>query len=852
MSSRETVVPALPSVTPDNLTEVVRAIKNGLDVREGRLGDPMDQFVTLRELTALGLVNESEETDLGAVGGKGTIPVTNGGGTGGFGPDNYDEDTDLTTPPPPQGLTATGGYSAIYLSWYGNNYRNHAYTEVWRSSVDSLASAVLVGTTIGNLYSDEVGNEKTFYHWVRFVSRANVKGPYNSTSGTPASTALDVVRRLDVLRDDILNDQFVQELGQRLTITETGISRLDSVTSTQTKTIQQVSSVAGENKAAVQVLSQSVDGLSGQFSVKIDNNGHVSGFGLTSRPINGTPRSAFIVRADRFAIVGPNDATDPLGTLNPTNVPFTVLTTPTTIGGLTYPAGAWIKTAFIADATITSAKIQSLAADKITAGTITAAIDMQSPILRSGNIAPGTSGFYLGQYGGVNRFYVGNGSTGAGGRSLAFDGTNVEVRGTIYAYAGEITNLTARNFTVYDQNNNVLLSSSGINLANNGLGAFATISQITTANISTYIASAAIADAYIANLNGNKINANSITADKINTSGLEIKDAYGNVILRSGSSPINATAVFVATRRWEFRSSLENFTVSQISANLLADSVELFSTGSDPILTSASGLNISGAVHNKIQVRIKRKAGSSWDGTVYYATTGRPSMSGSYAKTIADGTVLNQWVTLEWDMSALTSGGTDWLSSTISQMRFDFGASSSDVFEIDWISVGRYSSGAVDRITSENASTFISDLAVNTIQIAGDAVTVPRFAEDIVGTALTSSWSSDLASTSFTISGLGASESARVVVVAVAQAYPTEGTVTNLGFGIFFGGTLNTDVYTSFGSNGIHTTNVGSALVGNGTYTVSAKARAEANPSGSSTKPTVTFVTRLIVMTAKR
>ena len=52
---RETIVPAIPDVRDDNVKDVLRAIKATLDVREGSIGDPLDQGVTLRDLTALNL-----------------------------------------------------------------------------------------------------------------------------------------------------------------------------------------------------------------------------------------------------------------------------------------------------------------------------------------------------------------------------------------------------------------------------------------------------------------------------------------------------------------------------------------------------------------------------------------------------------------------------------------------------------------------------------------------------------------------------------------------------------------------------------------------------------------------------
>ncbi|MEN6400788.1 MAG: DUF1983 domain-containing protein, partial [Armatimonadia bacterium] len=49
-----------------------------------------------------------------------------------------------------------------------------------------------------------------------------------------------------------------------------------------------------------------LDTLNLQYTVKIDNYGYVSGFGLASTPVNGAPYSDFMVRADRFSIVSPN------------------------------------------------------------------------------------------------------------------------------------------------------------------------------------------------------------------------------------------------------------------------------------------------------------------------------------------------------------------------------------------------------------------------------------------------------------------------------------------------------------------------------------------------------------------
>lgn len=66
-----------------------------------------------------------------------------------------------------------------------------------------------------------------------------------------------------------------------------------------------VSSVALEQRFIAQKSTN--DSLYAQYTVKIDNNGYVSGFGLASAPASGSgkPYSDFMVRADRFSIVSP-------------------------------------------------------------------------------------------------------------------------------------------------------------------------------------------------------------------------------------------------------------------------------------------------------------------------------------------------------------------------------------------------------------------------------------------------------------------------------------------------------------------------------------------------------------------
>ena len=123
--------------------------------------------------------------------------------------------------------------------------------------------------------------------------------------------------------------------------------------------------------------------LFAKYTVKVDVNGYVAGYGVAATSNDGVPSSEFIVVADKFAIA-------PVQTDNTANdgSPFFHRTVATTINGVTVPAGTYMKAAYIHDATITNAKIANLAVDdakiatvsvdKLTAGSVSVGQYIQS------------------------------------------------------------------------------------------------------------------------------------------------------------------------------------------------------------------------------------------------------------------------------------------------------------------------------------------------------------------------------------------------------------------------------------------------------------------------------------------
>ena len=163
----------------------------------------------------------------------------------------------------------------------------------------------------------------------------------------------------------------------------------------------------------------------------------------------------------------------------------------------------------------------------------------------------------------------------------------------------------------------------------------------------------------------------------------------------------------------------------------------------------------------------------------------------------------------------------------------------------------------IDKAVIKNAdigTALIDNAAITTLKLGGEAVTIPRYGEqtstgiDLVEGSL----SGNLCSVTSTISGLGDTETVRVIVMAVSQVYPSNSTVTNLLYGIYADGTLNTEIGATISDQGITVANLGSFFVGNGTFTVSVKASCQSAPSGATSKSGNNFVTRIIVMTGKR
>ena len=192
MGTKGTKVPAIKNIPPKTERELKVAldtIKEAVEIRLGQRGDPLDRAVTLRELQDGNIVK---------------VTNTAVGATDGIKPPDEDPG-DLTIPPAPTGLTASGVFTNIILKWNLPSYGNHGFTEIWRSQANVLGGAELISTGGGQVYVDDVGYNETYFYWVRFVSVANIPGPWNDTEGTSATTAVDIGAVMQSLNENLQN-----------------------------------------------------------------------------------------------------------------------------------------------------------------------------------------------------------------------------------------------------------------------------------------------------------------------------------------------------------------------------------------------------------------------------------------------------------------------------------------------------------------------------------------------------------------------------------------------------------------------------------------------------------------------
>lgn len=356
----------------------------------------------------------------------------------------------------PDLISASGSYESVILSWENTGYDYVAYYVILRAATNEVGDATPVGSTTSRVFSDPVGPAASFYYWIRIVNTVDAEGEL-PTNGVLGETFDDPSHILDLLEGAITETELAATLAARIALIDgSGDGSVNARIATasqahteaesalaQTDSLMQASidgntaAIAEESvtRAAqdqaivgmVSTLSAQYAGLNAsiqqeavirlaadehfqaQYTVKIDANGKVIGFGLAS----GDPDEAdsiFMIRADKFAFC------QPTGDGGTEVYPFIIgnVNGVATVGvnGQLVVDGSIVARCIAAGAvTADKISVSNLAAisanmGNITAGTmnigsgnfvVTSAglVTMKGPALQSSNYAAGSAGWIL-------------------------------------------------------------------------------------------------------------------------------------------------------------------------------------------------------------------------------------------------------------------------------------------------------------------------------------------------------------------------------------------------------------------------------------------------------------------------
>ena len=120
------------------------------------------------------------------------------------------EEVNLTVPAAVLNLTASGAYSSNTLTWETRPSKFFGQNNIYRSDVDDFGTATHIGSTLGDVYTDYVGNNIKAYYWVRTISKFGVEGELSPS--VYAETAIDVGYVLQQLEGHITLSQLDQIL----------------------------------------------------------------------------------------------------------------------------------------------------------------------------------------------------------------------------------------------------------------------------------------------------------------------------------------------------------------------------------------------------------------------------------------------------------------------------------------------------------------------------------------------------------------------------------------------------------------------------------------------------------------
>ena len=181
-------LPPIPPPPPDSSSSVkkwMNAVKEALEVRLGRRGDPSERAVTVADLERTGGFVRSGSAASGG------LAIKQDSFSGGVAPPER-----IARPNPVEGFTAHVIFGGVGLSWTRQDPpRVYHQTEIAVSDSPDLETATVVGASAGTTYSHRVNSPDPvqLYFWARHVNALGQPGAWSSYLSVTTRRDFDMV-----------------------------------------------------------------------------------------------------------------------------------------------------------------------------------------------------------------------------------------------------------------------------------------------------------------------------------------------------------------------------------------------------------------------------------------------------------------------------------------------------------------------------------------------------------------------------------------------------------------------------------------------------------------------------------
>ncbi|HHC1791474.1 TPA: phage tail protein [Klebsiella pneumoniae] len=185
----------------------------------------------------------------------------------------------MTPPGAPTSLTAVGDYRNVVLNWVNPDSVDLAQINVYASKTNKLDTATLIAQAATTTFTHAgLGDNETWYYWIRAVNKRGMVGQPNSNLGTEATTR-DVLSFLkDKITSSELGKELLDEIDSKAT-QEAVDNAIGEVQNSVNESIQQVENdlaqTSSEIKAQVdsvnQSLKENIDTVNQTINTNISN-----------------------------------------------------------------------------------------------------------------------------------------------------------------------------------------------------------------------------------------------------------------------------------------------------------------------------------------------------------------------------------------------------------------------------------------------------------------------------------------------------------------------------------------------------------------------------------------------------